>query len=172
MILPSRELGAASDEIRTVVLMRALAYDDALVARAGSQVVLALLTPAKAGDSAIRTSLRNLSKVTVRGLPITVVELTYSDAARLQADLREQQVSVLYLAAGLERAVPEIVEHTRALKVRTLTSELAYLKSGASLGAIDVEGSDKPRLMVNVAASQLEGMKLTSQLLQVAQKLD
>ena len=39
------------------------------------------------------------------------------------------------------------------------------------VSASHVEGSDKPRLMVNVAASQLEGMRLTSQLLQVAQKL-
>jgi len=170
--LGAREVYAATDEIRLIVLLRALAYDEALAARAGPRIVVALLTPGTGSDTALFASLQAVAKVTVRGLPIAVVELTYSGADALASELEQKQISAVYLAAGLDAEVPAIVAITRAHKVRTLSSSEAYLRLGASLAALDTAGSDKPRLAVNIAASKQEGMALSAQLLQVAKHIE
>ncbi len=161
----------SAPEVRATVLMRALAFDRRLKARAGDSLTLAVVFLAndRASSAAKVEMLAALSSLTAQkleGLPLNIVEHSYTSEGGLAAAIK-QGYDVLYIAPGLGSELGAIQQASRRAQVPTLTGERDYVEQGLSLGVSIVGG--RPKLVVNVEASKAEGMDLSSQMLQLAE---
>lgn len=151
------------------ILVRALAYDRALRARAGDSVTLAVVyhpgTPSSVSEASTAVSaFKKLESLTVQGLPFRVVRLAYGPD--LSAKLASEGVDALFLADGLSSEVNALTAITRRNKIVTLATDESDIRAGAAIGVAFASG--KPTLMVNIAASKAEGADLSSELLRLA----
>jgi hypothetical protein len=108
---------------------------------------------------------RDLEKVTLAGLPFRAMEVPFTSAASLE-NLPAAGVDALFLCSGLETSLSAITSYSRRAKLLTLSSTPGYVEGGVSLGAV-MEGG-KPRLLVNLAASKLEGAQFSSDMMKLA----
>jgi YfiR/HmsC-like len=156
---------------QVLILTRALAYDGNLKARAGADLLIAVV--GKPGNAAsdelagtMAKAFRGLGNVKVQALAVRATQLAYKDAAGLAAAIEAQGIDALYVCPGLEAELMGIFEATRKLKVITLASRQEYVRRGLSLGVFVIDG--KPTILVNLAASKAEGAAFGSDLLRLA----
>ncbi len=168
---PPAAAAVVAPDRQVLVLVRALAYDGNLKARAGGEVTVGVLARGGHGDSeqmaeAISRALHALGATKVQGLPIRTIKLGYSTPAALAAAVRAEGVDALYVCPGLEADLPGILEVTRAAKVLSMAGSQEQLARGASVGVFPQEG--KPTVFVNLPASRAEGAEFSSDLLRFA----
>jgi hypothetical protein len=166
---------APADEVppprQVLILTRALAYDGNLKARAGAELVIAVVgKPGNVASDELASTMgkafRALGNVKVQGLAVRATQLAYKDAAGLTAAIEAQGIDVLYVCPGLDAELMGIFEATRKLKVITMASRQEYVQRGLSLGVFSIDG--KPTILVNLAASKSEGAAFGSDLLRLA----
>jgi hypothetical protein len=160
----------ASDR-QVLILVRALAYDGNLKARAGEELVIGVL--AKPGHAAseqvaegIHRAFHGLGAVKVQGLPIKAVKLTYTNATALAAAIRSESLDAVYVCPGLDGELGAITGVTRGQRVLSMASAEELIAKGAAVGVFMVDG--KPTIFVNLPASRLEGADFGSDLLRLA----
>jgi hypothetical protein len=156
---------------QAVILARALAYDGALKTRAGSTVVIAVLSRAghaasEATGAAMLAAFAAMRPVRLQGLPMDVVALSYSGAEPLRAAIAAQGIDAVYVCPGFDAELAAISGVTRTAKVISLASEPGYVSRGLAMGVFPIEG--KKTITINLAASRAEGASLNSQLLRLA----
>ena len=158
----------ADDEAK--ILLRAISFDRALPARAGSEVVISVVYDARAsGGERERDgrvlAFRKLSGRTMAGLPMRVTSLDCSPSKSLDDALRG--VDIVYLTSGAKDCVRALTAATRKLRIASLASGRALVELGVTIG-VTIEGA-RPKLLVNLKASKAEGLDLASQMLQLAE---
>ena len=156
---------------QVLILTRALAYDGNLKARAGADLLIAVVgKPGNAASDELASTMgkafRALGNVKVQGLAVRAMQLAYKDAAGLTAAIEAQGIDALYVCPGLDAELMGIFEATRKLKVITMASRQDYVQRGLSLGVFAIDG--KPTILVNLAASKSEGAAFGSDLLRLA----
>ena len=160
--------GAAEDEAK--ILLRALSFDRALAARAGSEVVISVVYDARTSngegerDGRVH-AFRKLAHRTIAGRPMRVISSDCSPPTRMDEALRG--VDIVYVARGAKDCVRAVTAATRKLGIASLASERSLVEQGVTLG-VTIESS-RPKLHVNLKASKAEGLDLTSQMLQLAE---
>jgi hypothetical protein len=160
--------GTADDEAK--ILLRALSFDRALAARAGTEVVISVVYDARASngegerDGRVH-AFRKLAGRTIAGLPMRVISSDCSPPSRMDEALRG--VDIVYLARGAKACVRAVTAATRKLRIASLASERALVEQGVTIG-VTIENA-RPRLLVNLKASKAEGLDLTAQMLQLAE---
>ncbi len=172
-LLLSGLLTAATDFGRLArLLARSISYDQALKARAGNKLVLALIYKSKDADSkahcdGLAHGLSEIAGVKVQGMQLetTVVELT----PKLNADLGRIHPAAIYVCPNIEEDIPRISAIARETKILTIASSQSQLKHGLSLGAFQ-EG-DKLSLMVNTTQAKGEGVEFADALMTVAKRV-
>jgi hypothetical protein len=150
---------------QALVILRTLAYDRNLKARAGAKVTVALLTgdvPCAAVKSALEESGRELS---VSGLPVRVISVAWGDGAA--ATLAAEKPVAVYVCPGLDAAVATITGYTRQNRVLSFSGSPEDVDNGVAIGVIG--RGDKAAVLVNLAAARAEGAQLDSALLRVAE---
>lgn len=171
LLLPSissaQELAPA--DLSAKLLLRALAYDRGLKARASADLVVAVLS--RAGDPAQDASgfveaLKGLGNVTVQELPVRVVSFTAATGAEAAAHVGTTKAQVLYVGQGFEGDAA--VVQAAAARAQALTTYRApgYVDAFA-LGVVPKDG--KPKIMIKLAAAKESGADLDAQLLRLAQ---
>lgn len=157
-------------ELATKTVLRALAYDRALKARAGDELVLAIV--GKAGEpsddaNAFAAALKALGNVTVQELPMRVVPMTVATGAEATAKLATMKVHVVYLGRGFDETEASGVQ-AAALKAQALTTYRSPdYEELLALGVLPREG--KLRIVIKLAAAKGAGAELDPQLLKLAQ---
>jgi hypothetical protein len=151
-------------------LLRAVAYDANLKARAGATLVLAVLyRPTSSASRRDREDLirafKALESTSVQGLAFKALSLGVTDAAGLEREAAAAGVSIFYLCAGLDEDLPVIKQVSRKLKIRTTCGKEALVEKGVSL-AVDTDA--RPTLIVNLKESREEGASFSSSLLRLA----
>jgi hypothetical protein len=154
-----------------LVLVKVLAYDDNLKARAGSDVVVGVLY--KSGNPSsqqvaegIHGAFRALGAITAQGLPIKTTLVAYDTAAGLVSSIKTDGLDVLFISPGLDAQLSAILELTRIHKLLSIAGAEDYFAKGASLGISVVQ--EKPAISINLAASKGEGVSFSSALLHLA----
>jgi YfiR/HmsC-like len=158
----------ADDEAK--ILLRAISFDRALAARAGTEVVISVVYDARArGGEREREgrvlAFRKLSDRTIAGLPMRVIWCDCSQSRPIDEALRG--VDIVYLTSGARDCVRAVTAVTRRLRIASLASGRALVEQGVTIG-VTIENS-RPRLLVNLKASKAEGLDLASQMLQLAE---
>lgn len=173
---PTRALGARLD-IQLVVLLRALAYDEALPGRAGDEMTIGIVfrpddPDSRAQAESVLQSLNQLARLKIQGLRIRAVAVPFAGTDGLQRTIGEQALDSVFIASGLETSVGTIVGLTRAARIVSMSVNESYATAGVSLSALRIDGTDKARLVVRVEASRQEGMRLAPELLRVVEKIE
>jgi hypothetical protein len=146
------------------VLLRTLAADRELPKRAPDAIAVVVLF--RLGDGASEAEKREvvdgLRAAAPRALPeqkVLVSELDYRGPVPLLAALRARHATALFLTSGFdETELKRVTAITRAAGVSSLGVGSAWVRAGVALG---VEPQARgARLLVNLAASQREGMAL------------
>ena len=156
---------------QVLILARALAYDDNLKTRAGTELLIAVLwrpgQPASEGcGTALTAAFKALGSVKVQGLPLKSVSIGWTGEPPLSAAIAAQGIDALYVCGGLEGELPTITTLSRRVQVVTLASQENQVGRGLSLGVFAVEG--RPTIVVNIGASRREGAAFGSDLLRLA----
>jgi len=168
---------AAADEgvpqgQQALLLLRTLAYDRNLAARAGAEAtVLVLFKPGDAASTAAKDAMLTAlataaEKVKVAGLPVRALSRPLGRDS-LHLALGEAGAVALYLCPGLEDASAEVAAATRATHVLSFAGSRASVEAGISIGFVGRDG--KAVVMVNLPAAKAEGADLDSGLLRVAE---
>ncbi len=156
------------------LLLRVLAYDHNLSERAGDSVTVVLVYSARSAESrgdhaALREGLAALDKLRVAGLPFRVTSHEYVDADQLRALVERDRPTALYLGPGLAEQVESVSRTTRAGRVLSFASSEAYARAGLSVAI--VAGSERARVVINLAASRAEGAAFDAGMLKLAEVL-
>lgn len=154
---------------QAIVVLRVLAYDHALEARAGEVVRLAVVhgRSAAALDCAgrMRSALDELSRrVVVTGKKVEVDTLAASQVSG--PSLVHHRFSVLYVCGGSESELPGIVKAARTARALTFTDQPIYLTRGLSI-ALSKDGA-RIGISVNLEAARAEGARLAGQMLRLS----
>ncbi len=160
---------------QALLLLRVLAYDRNLRARAGASATVLVLY--RAGDlgsesrrGALRTAFEEVARdVVVSGLPVTVAELAYQNPAELEARVEALHPALVYVDRALEASVPEITRVTRGRGVLSADGSRSMVEAGVSLAIVARSG--RAAVLVNLPAARQEGADLDSALLAVADVL-
>jgi hypothetical protein len=160
---------------RVLLLLRVLAYDRNLKARAGEVVAVAVLF--QKGNARSEECQKELlaafeevaSTSVVAGLPIQARGQAWAGGAALDAELQHPRTSSLYACPGLESVVPAIREVARRRSSFTAAGGRAMVEAGLSLGLI--KGGARAGLVINLEAARAEGVDLDSALLRIAEVL-
>ncbi len=156
-----------------LLLLRTLAYDRTLKARAGAAVTILILY--KEGDETSQVAQLDMTQVLreaalhldVDGLPVRVIALPFRGAPGLDAALAGQHISALYLCYGLADDLAAISAATRRHAVLSMAGIEQYVGDGVAVGFVDHEG--RSVLLVDVEAVHAEGAQLEASLLRFAQ---
>ena len=154
------------------ILLRALAYDRDFKLRAGASVTVAIVFRREDLESVVAMksmgdAFSKLAKLTFMGLPMKAVTHAYTDAAALTAFAKTEGVDVLYICKVNPKTVAEIITVSRSAKIATATSDTDYVRAGVSIGVTIKE--NVPRLLVNLPASKAEGLRLSADLMRIAE---
>jgi hypothetical protein len=94
---------------------------------------------------------------------VVTIDLDRDDLA---AALTHSRATLLYVAPLRGADVQQLAGVARAAHVTTLTGVVRYVELGLAVG-VRLRG-DRPRIVVNLAASRLEGAELAAELLKLA----
>ena len=153
-----------------LLVLRILSYDHNLKTRAGARVtVLVLYHPyEESSDRAARQELvgylKQMQRIKVAGLPVSVVTVPYSDANALADRLAQTRPAAVIVGRGLD--VSSISAATRRASVLTMTTAEPDVMRGLSVAIVRREGKD--RIIINVRAARAEGARFDAGLLQLA----
>ena len=96
--------------------------------------------------------------------------LSWSDPDEMARKIAAADVDVVYVTAGHEDVLGDIVGATRTAGILTITGTPGLVKAGLSVGLrLD---RDRPRLEVNLAALDAEGHQLDARVLRLCEVVD
>jgi hypothetical protein len=154
---------------QAIIMLRIMAYDHALTARAGAAVRLAVVH----GESAVALACAGrmravldemVPRVVVNGLPLEVETMSVADVSG--PALVRGRFSVLYLCGGSDADVPAVSRAARAAHVLTFTDQASYLTRGLSVALAQEQA--RVGISVNLVAARAEGARLAGQLLRLS----
>lgn len=166
--------GAAQDmdvpvAVQIPLFLKVLTFDRQLRARAGTEVVVAVAFQSRnrASVAAKDDALRALASVrdSVDGLPVRAVAIDL-DAENIASALTKHHLTVLYVAPLRAIDIGAIAAAARTAHVTTMTGVPEYVARGLAVG-VRLQ-RDRPKLLVNLTASKLEGADLSAELLKLA----
>jgi hypothetical protein len=155
------------------LLDRILAYDRTFSDRTEDGLVVGIVYQRSNRASVlahdeVREAARTLDGRVLAG--ITLVSIEASTAAELAERLRAEQVDLLYVAPMRAYDIGNVAAAAAEVRVPSFTGVRAYLPVGVGLCVGQRGGT--PEILVNLAATRLQGMDLSAQLLRLATVLE
>ena len=150
------------------LFLKILSYDKNLPER-GDEIVIGVLYQERFRQSLLaKEELMTVMKQfkAVSGHPIRLVPLPLDERTSLAAMLDDPRINVFYVSPLRAFDIEAITDVSRDRAIVTLTGMPAYLDAGLSV-SLDVKGG-KPQILINLPASEAEGVDFHSQLLKVA----
>jgi hypothetical protein len=156
---------------QAVILLRALAYDANLKARARDAVNIAILYRRGHADSertagSMAKAFGVLEATQVSGLPILVSSLPFTSVDALRKSLSGGGIDLMYVCGGLESELNAVMENTRHMKVLSVGSSPELVRKGLSIGVFEMDA--KCTILLNLVASRSEGAAFAADLLRLA----
>ena len=123
-----------------------------------------------ANMTAIVDALSRSADKTVNDVHFDFRTLSWSDPDEMARKIAAADVDVVYVTAGHEDVLGDIVGATRTAGILTITGTPGLVKAGLSVGLrLD---RDRPRLEVNLAALDAEGHQLDARVLRLCEVVD
>jgi hypothetical protein len=158
---------------QALLLLRVLAYDRNLKARAGDAVRLAVAyRPGDRESEERRTALvaafEEVSReVVAGGLPVEVAAVPWRDAADFEARVAAARPAGVYVCGGLLGVAKEIARVTRRHGVLSAGASKDLVEAGLAVGMVN--RGLRAGVVVNLHAAKAEGVDLDATLLGIAE---
>jgi hypothetical protein len=158
---------------QALLLLRVLAYDRNLRARAANEATVVITyrdgdDASLAERDAVVAALQDAARsFVVSGLPVRVKHVPWRGAEDLDARLASLRAAALYVVGSLASEAPAISVASRARSALTFAPSREMVSAGLAVGF--VQRGDRAALMVNVAAARAEGADLDSAFLAIAE---
>ncbi len=158
---------------QAVLVLRILSFDRNIAERAGREVTIAVLArPGSSESEAVQAGVAGAlteaaSRTNVSGLPVKVVKLSWSGAARLESDLAASHAAALYVGPDLAEALSSLSRVSQKHRVLTFSEGDGYVNSGVSIAL--VRRDNRVAIVVNLPGARAEGADLDSALLRIAE---
>jgi hypothetical protein len=156
-------------QVQAGLLAKVAAYDRNLLGLESGKVVVAIVTRQADLDSVavggrLQAGLRAIPSIA--GLSHEEIMVPFGTAGGLADICRKNQVSIAYIAPGLDREIPAIAEAMRDMSVLTTGAMPDYVSRGLVLGFDLVSGH--PKILVHLEQARRQNVVLTAQLLKLA----
>lgn len=147
-----------------------LQFDAGLRNRAGDTLVIAVVFQKdyRMSEQIKEKCLEGLTKVAskpVQGLPVQIKTIDLGEGKHLDSLMLSTHADLLVVTPIDAAAVDSVIATSRKHKRLTLSTVAGYVEEGLSVG-IGLK-DNKPELVVNLAASRLEGAELTAKFLRL-----
>jgi hypothetical protein len=161
-------------ETQIPIFLKLLSFDRNLMARDGSELVIAIVYQGgyRESQSARRqaeTELRKASQV-VEGLVTRVVAIDLEQEGDLGRRLTQEGVGAMYISPLRATDIKSIVILTRAAHIRSFSGVSRYVSQGVAMG-VALRG-DLPQIIVNLPAAREEGSDYPAQVLKLARVIE
>jgi hypothetical protein len=158
-------------DLQIPLILKVLTYDRQLESKAGGEVNIGIVySPADPSSSQATTdvsgTLNKFAGKTVKKLPINYWTIEFVSTQRLEAILKEKNISVLYVSPGVEKHITAITQVSQSRRVTTTTGVPDFVKQGVAVGIGQRRG--KPQIYINLEASKSEGSEFDASLLRIA----
>jgi YfiR/HmsC-like len=160
----------AAKNRNAAILARVLSFELSLDERVGPSVGVAVVY--KSGDRLSEANadewmqgLRELSSVRIKDRPFFALKIAYAADALLAA-IDQQGIDVLLVADGLTAESDAIVKLARSKHTLTAGNAPSYVEKDMTLCV--TEQGDNIKIIVNLNAAHLEGIRFSSSLLKLA----
>ena len=160
----------ASKNRNAAILARVLSFELSLDERVGPSVGVAVVY--KPGDRLSEANadewiqgLAELVAVKIKDRPLFAVKVPYTSGALLEA-IDRQGIDVLLVADGLAAESEAIARLARSKHVLTAGNTISYVEKDMTLCVTEQGGNIK--IIVNLNAARLEGIRFSSNLLKLA----
>ncbi len=157
-------------DVQVQILLKVLAFDRKLAVRAPQALVVGVAyqggnrSSLVARDEAVRALRAQPAPAGSGALRVVAIDLDDTSLAEAHA---KQALTHLYVAPLRATDVGAIATWARGAGVTTMTGVARYVSDGLALG-VGLRGG-RPRILVNVEASRLEGADLSAELLKLAE---
>lgn len=157
-------------DVQLPILLKVLSFDRKLGTRAPTEVVVGIAfqggnrASVLAKDDAVRALRAQAPPGTATELRVVPVDLDDTSLARAHA---QQPLTHLYVTPLRATDIGAVATWARGAGVTTMTGVTRYVTDGLALG-VGLRGG-RPRILVNVEASRLEGADLSAELLKLAE---
>lgn len=160
-------------EVQADLLGRILQFDRDFAARAGDEIVVAVLYQSRfrASLTAREDIARLLEDMDgIAGRPLRVVAMELDPSTSLEAALERSEADVVYVSPLRATGVGSIVQATRRLRILSYTGVPEYVDDGVSVGfSIRGAGSE---ILINLDAAIAEGARFSSELLKLSRVIE
>src|SRR6185503_20235690 len=148
-------LADSSDDRRALIMLRVLAYDKQLGARAGDVVRIVILAP-KGDDSEAarwRAAFAKMMKLKVDGRSLSIMTIEIDTADGLARTFREVRPAAVVACDGVTRrvGVEDLAKLTRANHVLSFSTREWEVVRGVAVGV--VPGKERDEIVVNLKAA-------------------
>jgi hypothetical protein len=150
------------------LLVRVAGYDRNLPARAGGKARVLILVKSDDADSravaaAMENALRRFDKI--GGIPDEVSTATFTSGAQVAASCRQNRISIVYVAPGLDESVAELAHALDGVDVLTAAAIPRFVTDGVVLGFDLVSG--KPTLIINLPQAKRQNVAVDPKVVQL-----
>lgn len=155
--------------IQAPLILKIASFDRRLASRAGDEVVVAVVyqggyrTSARSRDELLQSL---AGPTTVAGRTVRTLSIDI-DTKSLAAELEKEKPLIVYVAPLRGMDIATIAAATRTAGATTITGVVRHFADGLAVG-LGVKG-ERPRIMINLTQSRLEGADFRSDLLRLAQ---
>ena len=141
--------------VQASLIAKVASFDRNFAERAGTRVVILVVRAPDDSQSAhdaasLTSALKDTAKI--GNLPHEEVNLTYSGAAALAAQVRARRATIVYFGSGFAEQIPAIRSEFSSLNVLTFGAVSDYVPAGIVLGVDLVSG--RPKLSINLTQAQ------------------
>ncbi len=156
--------------LQAAIFLKVLNYDQNLAAKSGDKISIILVTDKRTlpQTKTLISGFGIITKQKIQGKSIEIKNIVFNNVDQLATEISAAKGNILFLAAGSEdQTVGAVISLADKHKYPTLGGEASFVKRGVAVG-LTVENG-KPKILVNLPASQNQGMKLSSKVLRLAQ---
>ena len=157
------------ENLQAAIFYKVLAYDYNIQSKPGSEVTIAVITDGKTAESqqALLDGFNKLAGKKLGGKTIKVIAVKMSGGSLPAAAAASD---IFYLPDGSDsKTVSVVLSYAEKDKHATLGGSESLASKGCAIG-LTVEGG-KPKIVINLPASQAQGMNLSSKVLRLAKVL-
>jgi hypothetical protein len=167
----SAETMAVAADRQVMLLLKILTYDRQLESKAGSELVIGVVSVPTDPDSArateaIQNTLFGYLKKTVKKLTLQYYLHDYTTPEKFQAWVKSKNIKVLYISPGNSKNLAAILKVSEQLKITSTTGVPDYVERGVAIGI--GERQQRPQILINLPATKREGSEFDASLLRIA----
>ncbi len=156
-------------QLQAQLVARLATFDRNFQARAGS--VVNVLVVHLAGNPESTFEGANLAKALgelrdIAGVPARVDEAAFSDGASLATRCRDQHISIVYFAVGLEGEMTAVAKALAGVDVLTVGTAARHAENGAVVG-FGLEEA-RPKIVLNLKQARAQNVAFKAELLKLA----